>query len=246
VLVAPPDRHLLALDGRVRLDVGPKENGHRPAVDVTFRSVAEAYGRRAIGVVLSGTRFDGAAGLGEIVAGGGRALVQDPTDSLFDGMPRSALRHVEVDAVLPVAELARRLEELCGAMGELSDEEEQQMTGQTAPEPAGERRSEDGTRYTCPDCGGVLFHDEGVNGVPRFVCSVGHAYLPEALDDEQARMVEGALWTAARMLGDRATYLREMAERMRGATSTTDFFRSRAEEAEARQRVLLDLMDQAR
>lgn len=105
ILVAPPDRHLAIEDGHARLTVGPRENGHRPSIDVLFRSAA-ALESRVIGVVLTGNRDDGSAGLAVIKASGGATIVQDPNDAMYAGMPASAIAQIAVDAIVPSALVA--------------------------------------------------------------------------------------------------------------------------------------------
>ena len=91
IYVARPDQHLLLERGQVRLAHGPREQGHRPAIDPLFRSAAHVYGDRVVGVILSGTLDDGTAGLMEIEAHGAVALVQQPEDASYPGTRRPGI-----------------------------------------------------------------------------------------------------------------------------------------------------------
>jgi two-component system chemotaxis response regulator CheB len=205
IVVAPPDHHLLIEDGRVVLDVGPRENGHRPAVDALFRSAAEARGPAVLGVVLSGTRDDGAAGLAVIKANGGAAVVQDPQDALYGGMPSSALAHVAVDAVAPASLLADTIAAV--VLGAPLPNDVHGSEPALDP-PAPER----GLSLVCPECGGVMTEREQ-EGVPQWHCHIGHMYSGDSLEEIQGAAVERALWTALRSLEDRAALLRRLATR---------------------------------
>jgi two-component system, chemotaxis family, protein-glutamate methylesterase/glutaminase len=224
ILVAPPDRHLVVEDDRVRLNTGPRENGHRPAVDVLFRTAATAKGRRVIGVVLSGTRGDGTAGLAAVKAGGGATIVQDPSEALYAGMPATALAHVAVDAVVPSELVARTIVAM--------------VRGEDPPPSAKESRPEtdpasgDPVTSVCPECGGVL-SERLEAGVMVWECRVGHRYSPESLADAQADSVEAALWAAIRVLEDRSRLLVRMADQFDrgGHKRSARSFRRRAASA---------------
>lgn len=112
VYIAPPDNHMIVNDGHLRVIQGPRENLHRPAIDPLFRSAAATYGRRVIGVVLTGLLDDGTSGLMLVRAAGGEALVQDPETALFASMPKSALARVPDACVLPLAEIPKVLVKL--------------------------------------------------------------------------------------------------------------------------------------
>ncbi|MCO5099453.1 MAG: chemotaxis protein CheB [Burkholderiaceae bacterium] len=114
VYVAPPDRHMLLVDDRIRLSAGAREHHTRPAIDPLFRSAALARGARVIGVLLTGRLDDGVAGLQAIKERGGMVVVQDPATAEAPGMPRSALRHVAVDRIVPLGAIAETLVELVG------------------------------------------------------------------------------------------------------------------------------------
>ena len=112
IFVAPPDYHLLCTPDGVRLGVGPRENGHRPSIDVLFRTAARHFGPRVLGVILSGNLDDGMAGALEIRRRGGSVIAQDPDGTLHPSMPQSAIRAGAVDHVLPLSALAGDIDRL--------------------------------------------------------------------------------------------------------------------------------------
>ena len=109
VFIAPRDQHMTVADGNVQLDRGPKQHHARPAIDPLFRSAAESYGDRVIGVLLSGALSDGVSGLLAIKARGGMCVIQDPHEASFPSMPINALRYDHVDLMCPIAVMARAL-----------------------------------------------------------------------------------------------------------------------------------------
>jgi two-component system chemotaxis response regulator CheB len=230
ILVAPPDRHLAIKDSRVTLTVGPRENGHRPSVDVLFRSAAEAQDGRVVGVVLSGTRDDGTAGLAVIKAHGGGAIVQDPDEALYPGMPANAIAQVDVDRVVPSDQVAAAIVTM--VHGE-PPRFEPRSPGSDPPENPGPGPLPGAPVDTaCPECGGVLSEDREA-GLTQWRCKVGHRYSPESLADAQAESVEASMWAAVRALEDRQALLERMGTQLesRGQVRSAASFRRRAHEA---------------
>jgi two-component system, chemotaxis family, protein-glutamate methylesterase/glutaminase len=115
VYVARPGVHLLARGGRLVLSDTGLVHFSRPSIDRLFESVADAYGDHAIGVILSGTGRDGAAGLQAIKNKGGTTIVQDPATAAYDGMPQAARATGCVDFTLPLGEIGPVLASLVGA-----------------------------------------------------------------------------------------------------------------------------------
>lgn len=110
VYVAPPDRHLVVREGGIlKLSDYERVSYSRPSIDQLFFSVAQIYGKKAIGAVLSGANRDGASGAVAIKFKGGRVFVQDPEECLAGYMPRSVLDTMCFDFVLPAEEIARAI-----------------------------------------------------------------------------------------------------------------------------------------
>ena len=113
VYLGPPDYHLLVESGRIALSTDEPVRFARPSIDVLFESAADAYGERAIGIVLTGANDDGARGLARIQERGGVAIVQDPTTSERRTMPDAAISATRADAILPLEEIPKFLYGLC-------------------------------------------------------------------------------------------------------------------------------------
>ena len=104
--VCPGSHHLrISLNGRIRLDDGPRISGYRPCADVAFESAAAYGGANVVGVVLTGMGNDGAKGVQALKAARGYVLAQDEATSVIFGMPAEAIRTGAVDQVLGIDEI---------------------------------------------------------------------------------------------------------------------------------------------
>jgi two-component system, chemotaxis family, protein-glutamate methylesterase/glutaminase len=249
IYVAPPNCHLLLSQGHTRLTRGPKENGHRPALDPLFRSAAHAYGSRVVGIVLSGNLNDGTAGLLTVKQRHGVAVVQSLETALYQGMPRSAIDNVQVDYVLSPAEIPSLLTELAAEPARalkvvpMSEDESSNSADELA---IADRHTQPGipSTMTCPECHGTLWEVKDEELV-RFRCRVGHAYSDEALLVHQSEQLEAALWTALRALEEHSALARRLAGRAgsRGHAHSASSFTEQAMDAEHHASVIRHVLD---
>jgi two-component system chemotaxis response regulator CheB len=237
IYIAPADRHLLLLDGTIRLGRGPRENMARPAVDPLFRSAAFSYGPRVIGVVLTGLLNDGAAGLAAVKQCGGLAVVQNPANARADSMPLGALQSCDVDYRAPVAELgsvlARLAQEPAGPPLPIPPDIgiEVEIALGRAMNSSRLRTIADPAPLSCPQCGGVLSQMRSKPPL-RFRCQVGHGFTAEILDRKQEGSVDEALRVALRIIEERAALADSMAEhaRVNGRNKSAPMFEERSKE----------------
>lgn len=199
IYVAPPDHHLIIQNDHVHLSLGPKEQHHRPCINVTFRSAALAYGDRVTGVILSGELDDGAAGLWEIKRRGGVAVVQHPEEATFPSMPLSALRDVEADYTVSIQEMGELLSRLA------SGKREQKRTAVESIEMAPKL-----TDLTCPDCRGTIWEVSRGKG-REYRCRVGHTFSPRSMLSEHFAAQEKALYAAIVALEEGASLAQTLA-----------------------------------
>lgn len=219
IYVAATDHHLtLDAPGTLRVSRGPKENRFRPAIDPLFRSAAEAFGPRVVGVILTGFLDDGTAGLWAIKERGGTAIVQNPEEAVAPSMPFSALKHVEVNYCVRLAEMGALLVKL--AEEETSPqkievmkdrlESEVRIARENAALEAGVMQFGEPSVFACPECHGVLLErKEGTN--VRFRCHTGHAYGIDSLLCESEEQTEEMIWNAIRSLEETILLIRSRA-----------------------------------
>jgi two-component system chemotaxis response regulator CheB len=250
IYVAPPDHHLLVEQGHMRLSRGPRENLTRPAVDPLFRSAAEAYGPRVVGVIISGALSDGTAGFSAIKRQGGITIVQDPDEAQYPGMPTSALQFVDVDHCARIATISELLVRLSGPSPSetavsLSAEAERRQQAKEDKIVSDKYRPEQPVALTCPDCGGSL-RETVVDSMPYYTCHIGHRFAGPNMDLGQFERMENALAVALRTLNERAELCRRMAEvsRAKGHIFSTERWESASREAEDRAGVLRRFLEQ--
>jgi len=238
VHVAPPDRHLLVEPGRVRVSAGPRENRFRPAIDPLFRSVAQVFGPGAVGVLLSGSLDDGTSGLDVIKRLGGIAVVQYPADALFPEMPQSAIDHVAVDHVVPLAEMGPLLVDLIRTPPDRQPEAvpeqvevEVKIPKAHNPIEAGLEHIADPSRFACPECHGVLLQLKGGSRI-RFRCHTGHAYSVDSLVAALSDGIDESLWNALRALEEAGLLLHAIAHLQSERGADASQMAAQAEEAQ--------------
>jgi len=215
-----------------------------------------AYGERVTGVILSGGLDDGTHGSMLIKQHKGVVIVQSPEEAVVPSMPLSVLRNVEVDYVLPVAEMAGVISKLAGHFQEkdesvmTSDRTESYDVAEGLLDPMRNfEKLGPPSPFSCPECGGTLW--EVSEDATRFRCHVGHAYSLRTLAAEQGTQLEAALWAALRRLEESERISERMAHqaRVHGNASSAryheDVSRSTAHHAEVLRGLLASITDRA-
>jgi two-component system chemotaxis response regulator CheB len=251
IYVAPNDHHMLLEHNKVIVRRGPKENRFRPSIDALFRSAAYVYGKRVIGVVLSGYLDDGTSGLWTIKRLGGVAIIQDPHDAEQPQMPENVLGHVDVDYTLSAVDMGPLI---AGLVGEVSPEQfkipdhEMKLLEMEIIIATRDNAFEMGiiemgefTPFTCPECHGALVRLVEGN-IIRFRCHTGHAYTASSLLADVSTSVEDLLWQSMRAMEEMVILLNNTAEHYEamGKSDAAVLFRRKAKESSKRARSIHD------
>jgi two-component system chemotaxis response regulator CheB len=203
IYVAPPDYHLLLCPGYVQLGHGPRENLQRPCINAMFRSAAAAYDGRVAGVLLTGLLDDGAAGLWEIQQKRGTTVVQDPREANFRAMPESAVRGLNVEYIVRLAEMGPLLARLA-----LNDRQPKQA-------PSTEEPSPEESIQTCPECGGAMKATK-MGRLREYQCHIGHRVGLRTMIEQKSVGMERVLGSALAHSEELSSLLETALENLNG------------------------------
>jgi two-component system chemotaxis response regulator CheB len=249
IYLAPPGYHLIVDGSTVSLGSGPRENNARPSIDVMMRSAAVCCGYRAVGVLLTGTLGDGAAGLSALARCNAVTVVQDPSDAAFPEMPLTALNRVAPDHVVRLSDMPRLLAALVHGPAADPARPPERLLYEVEMARSGQTRIGDMDRIgrrsvlSCPDCGGVMWEMED-GDVMRFRCHVGHAYTAGLMNFAVDESLRRALTSARRAFDERIALLDKLAaEAENGGSRLANGWRARAREYEREAGVIDDALD---
>ena len=223
--LAPSGHHIMvSKEKKILITKGAYENRARPAIDPLFRSAAVAYGSGVIAILLTGYLDDGTAGMKVVKQCGGICIIQDPNDAQYPDMPRNALKSVDADYTLPLAEMGGLLYKILSSRSppKIKIPKEVLIEATIAERVLSDLTSVnalgDQVPFNCPGCGGVLWKVKSDADV-RFRCHVGHAYTASTLLAEQTMKIEETMWTALRMFEEKKNLLTMYADDQKGSVA---------------------------
>ncbi|MBC7937873.1 MAG: chemotaxis protein CheB [Rhizobacter sp.] len=241
VYIASANFHLLVKKEEILLGRGPDENGWRPCIDALFRSAAAAYNSRTIGIILTGMRDDGTAGMLAIKRSGGVCIVQDPEEAEHPDMALSVLNNMEVNYCLSLSQMGKVLENITQHIPEeiavpADVAVEAEIAERVVVSYENVKQLGEKSIYACPDCGGGLWNISGKEGnkerVVRYRCHIGHSYSENDLVIKQGEIFEATLWTALRIMEERRNLFLKLDQdhRKRGLTTIARGYQDKASE----------------
>jgi two-component system chemotaxis response regulator CheB len=215
IYFAVPGMHLMISKNRIVYGNGPEENNFKPSIDVLFRSAAVNFREQVTGIILSGLLDDGVAGMSAVQKCGGVCIVQDPVEAEFPQLPAAVLHNLEPDYTLAVGEMPNVLVKIAKdkpALVTVVPEEisrESSIAEYMMTDIDETRKLGTQSLFTCPDCGGTLFHihDDKIN---RYRCFTGHAYSEHTLLKEQNENIQASLWVSLRLMEERKKLLSQI------------------------------------
>jgi two-component system chemotaxis response regulator CheB len=209
------------------------------------------YGKRVIGVILSGNLDDGASGLWTIKRLGGLAVIQDIDEADFPDMPRNVAEFVEIDHSAKIAEKGPLLARLCQQTvtdDPVASEEDRARVALEISIAQDDDAFEKGimkwgelTPFTCPECHGVLVKLQE-DKLTRFRCHTGHAFTPSTLLAGVTAVISETMWQAMRGLEEAVMLLRKMGADLesQGQSNVASLFYEKADAAAKQARIVHD------